>query len=202
MKNLFLALTFTMLAAGCSSGTTVADLPSNVTNSFRGTFQNTPGTQSGTVIIDVQDVGGVVSGNIIFQSDDDNCLRNNAVSGTSTGFNLNLTADQSGREFTSVLTTREKDAETTDANGNVTVTPGALVSEIEVKSSSGVVGTFITDLGNGEVLTRVTSVADVSGNLNMQFTITNAGNAISGTYTTDGTVCSNGTGSGRMSLSR
>lgn len=183
-----------MLAAGCSSGTTVADLPSNVTNSFRGTFQNTPGTQNGTVIIDIQDVNGVVSGNIIFESTGDNCLRNNSVSGNSTGFNLNLTADQTGREFTSVITEREAP----DEDGG----EGALVSQIEVRSSSGTVGTFITTLGNGNVVTRVTTVADVSGNLNMQFTISNSGNTLAGTYTTDGTVCSNGTGSGRMTLNR
>jgi hypothetical protein len=194
MKNLFLVLTFAMLAAGCSSGTTVADLPSNVTNSFRGTFQNTPGTQRGTVIIDIQDVNGVVSGNIIFTSEGDNCLRNSAVNGSSTGFNLNLVADQTGREFTSIITEREAP----DENGG----EGPLVSSIEVRSSSGTVGTFVTTLGNGNVVTRVTTVADVTGNLNMQFTIANSGSTISGTYTTDGSVCSNGTGAGSMNLSR
>lgn len=202
MKNILFVLSIAMLAAGCSSGTTVADLPSNVTSRFVGTFNNTPGSQNGTVIIDVQDVNGVVSGNIIFESDGDNCLRNATVDGQSTGFNLNLTADQSGREFTTTITEREPSTETTDEDGNPVTLPGEVISIIEVKSSSGTVGTFNSTLANGNEVERVTTVADVAGNLNMQFTITEAGNSINGTYTTTGSVCSNGTGSGRMSLSR
>ncbi len=195
MKNLLFVLSIAMLAAGCSSGTTVADLPSNVTNSFRGTFSNTPGSQSGTVIIDIQDVDGTVTGNIIFESDDDNCLRNSSVSGTSTGFNLNLTADQEGQRSQVTITEREPN----DENGN----EGALVSELVFLTTTTNQGTFVTTLGNGNIITRVVAAPeDTSGTLNMQLTITNSGNTISGTYTTTGNVCSNSTGSGTMRLNR
>lgn len=209
MKNLLFVLSIAMLAAGCSSGTTVADLPSNVTNSFRGSFQNSPGTQRGTVVIDIVDTNGVVSGNIIFATQDDvsNCLRNAAVTGTSTGFNLNVTADQTGQQFTTTITERGPDVETTTTSTSgvetTTTTAGELISEIVVLSSSGQEGTFITTLGNGNVVTRVTTAASqVSGTLNMQFTISNQGNTIAGTYTTTGDICSNQTGSGTMTLSR
>jgi len=195
MKKVLFVLSIAMLAAGCSSGTTVADLPSNVTSRFSGTFQNTPNTQSGGVTIDIQDVDGVVSGNIIFNAGGDNCLRNSTVTGNSSGFNLTLTAEQAGQRSQVTLTEREPN------------TPegaeGALVSETVFFVVGGAQGTSITTLSNGNILTRVTDAPmETMGTLNMQFTIANGGNDLNGTYTTTGDICSNQTGSGTMNLSR
>lgn len=143
MKNIFLALAVALLTSACSSGTTVADLPANVTGRYLGTFQNTPDTQSGTIALTIAEAdGGVVTGNIIFESDGDNCLGNNVVTGTSTGFQLALTSPQEGE---------------------------------------------------GE---------DAAGVLNMQFTISNSGNNLGGSYVVTGETCSDGTGSGLMTLRR
>ena len=187
MKKILLVLSIALLAAGCSSGTTVSDVPSNVTSRYTGTFNNTPGSQSGTVIIDIQDVNGVVSGNIIFQSSGDNCLRNSTVSGTSTGFNLALSADQTGQRNSVTIEEREP-----GENG----AQGALVSSVTFLIASGVEGTVVTELGNGNIQTRITSAPqETSGTLDMQFTVGGGGSTLSGTYTTTGNVCSNQTGS-------
>lgn len=202
MKNLLFVLSIAILTAGCSSGTTVADLPSNVTNAFRGTFQNNPGTQSGGVTLDIQDVNGTVSGNIIFASDEDNCLRNSTVTGSSTGFNLSLSADQTAQRFSVTITERGPD-EVTGEGDNQTTSPGPLISEITFLTTGGVQGTVVTTLGNGNVVTRETSAPEqTDGTLNMQLTISNNGNSLSGTYTTTGNVCSNNSGAGTMSFSR
>jgi len=204
-------ITLAILTIGCSSGTTVSDLPSNVTSRFVGTFVNTPNTQNGTVTLDLAETDGSVSGNVIFESSGSNCLKNATVSGNNTGFNMNLTAEQVSRQYTIVITLREPDVVTDTTTGEppvttTTTTPGAIISTRTIKSSGGSVGETNRTLSNGNVENRVTTVADVTGTLSMQFAVTNSGNSLSGTYVITGTTadltCSNSTGSGTMTLNR
>ena len=207
MKNNALLIAFAILMVGCSSGTTVSDLPQNVTSRFVGTFVNTPNTQTGTVTLDLSETAGVVNGNVIFQSAGANCLRNATVSGSNTGFNMNLTAEQISRLYTIEITEREPDIPTFDDMGVQTgTTAGPIVSQRTVMSSTGTVGTTISTLSNNNVVTRVTSVQDVSATLTMQFAVGNSGSSLNGTYVVTGdtadSTCSNSTGSGTMTLNR
>ena len=197
MKNITLALVFTLLLAACSSGTTVSDLPQNATSRFTGSFNTTIAGESGTVTIDlVEDAAGALTGNIIFTPNGNSCLRNASVSGTTSGFNIALEAAQSSTLFTTITTIRE--ASTTDSDGN-TVT-GVLISTSTTTSSSGSVGTTVSTASNGETTTRVTSSSDVNGTLRMQFAISNNGTNLNGTYVVEGQTCSDSTDSGTMNL--
>ena len=204
MKNLFLAFLSVLTISACSSGATVTEAPANVTSRFQGTFQNTPNTQSGTVVIDIiEDTGGGISGNIIFESNGSNCLRNAQISGNSSGFNMNLSAPQAALLFTTLVTVTEADTEETDPlTMIVTVTPGAVISTRTVLSNAGVVGTSTRTLSNGDIETRATTQSNVTGELSITFAISNAGSTLGGTYVVTGESCSNSTGSGSMNLSR
>ncbi|NND00151.1 MAG: hypothetical protein HKN85_08215 [Gammaproteobacteria bacterium] len=198
MKNTAFAVMISILVAACSSGTAVTELPQNATSRFQGTYQNTPNTQSGVVIIDIfEDESGQITGNIIFQPDGlINCLRNAAVSGNSNGFNISLVAPMSGRLYTITTTITEPD----DVSAGGTVTPGAVTVEVRT-ATSGIEGTTTTTSSNGTVTTVETTSNDLEGDLNMQFALANNGNTLNGTYTTTGNLCSNQTGSGTMNLS-
>lgn len=186
MKNIFLILLVASLVTACSSGTTVSPLPANVTQLFQGTFQNNPGTESGTVTLNIQeDASGVISGTITFNASPNPCLRNSTVAGNSNGFNLSFTADQTRDVFTIV---------TTVSNSN------GVVSESTRTSSNGTPGTVTTTTG-GQTTAVVTTVASAAGVLNATIAISNNGSTLSGTYFVDGEACSNQTGSGTMNLS-
>lgn len=189
MKNIVLALIAASLVSACSSGSTATELPQDVTSIFRGSYENTPSTQSGNITLDIQETtGGVVSGNIIFTSaGDNNCLTNTTVSGTSSGFNLNLSGDQSGEVFTTTITT-------TSSSGSTSSTTRT--------SRTGQVGTQSFTNSDGSARSETTTLENTTGTLNMQFSISNGGNNLGGTYIVDGNVCSNQTGSGTMSLSK
>ncbi|MFT7526440.1 MAG: hypothetical protein ACI9LY_001587 [Arenicella sp.] len=189
MKNIVLALIATLLVSACSSGSTATELPQNITSLFTGTYQNTPGTQSGTMTLDiVEDTAGGVTGNLIFvPAGNNNCLTNTPVSGTSNGFNLSLTGDQSGEVFTTTITT-------TSTSGSTSTTT--------TTSRTGQVGTESFTNSDGSARSEVTSVVNTSGTLNMQFSISNDGNNLGGTYIVDGDTCSNQTGSGTMTLTK
>lgn len=189
MKNIVLALIAALLVSACSSGSTATELPQNVTSTFLGSYQNTPNTQSGTITLDIQEsTGGAVSGNIIFVSaGNNNCLTNTTVSGTSSGFNLNLSGDQSGEVFTTTITT-------TSASGSTSTSTRT--------SRTGQVGTESFTNSDGSARSETTTVETTSGTLNMQFSISNGGNNLGGTYIVDGNVCSNQTGSGTMTLTK
>ena len=191
MKNLALTLAMAVLLAACSSGSTVSPLPSTTNSQFSGTYQNLNNTQSGTVRMDLVETDGdgtsAVSGNIIFTANGNNCLNNGQVTGTSNGFNISLTAPITRDEYT--ITT--------------TVTRSDNSASVSVRtSSSGTVGEVSRVNANGDSETVVTSVSSLSGNINIQLAISNNGNTLSGTYTTDGNVCSNQTGTGDMTLNR
>jgi uncharacterized protein YceK len=189
MKNILLALGVALLVSACSSGSTATELPQNVTSQFKGTYQNTPGTQNGTLTLDiVENAAGVVTGNLIFVAGTpSNCLTNAPVNGTSSGFNLSLSADQSGEVFTTTITT-------TSTSGSTSTTT--------TTSRTGRVGTESFTNSDGSSRSETTTVEDTTGTLNMQFSITNNGNNLGGTYVVDGNTCSNQTGSGTMSLTK
>ncbi len=188
---------FATALVGCSSGSSEAPAPASVTSRYEGTFQNTPGTQNGNMTLNLsEDSAGTVTGNVIFTSSGANCLRNASVTGTTTGFNFSLSADQSGELFTTTTTTV---VTTVDSSGTETSVTESIVT---TESSAGVVGTVRTDLGGGRVSTAVTTSTAATGTLEMQFAIGNSGATLSGTYVTTGDVCSNQTGSGDMTLNR
>lgn len=179
----------TLLVSACSSGSTATELPANVTSRFQGTYENTTGSQMGTVTIDiVETADGTVSGNIIFESEGSNCLRNAPVTGNSTGFNLSLTADQSGFLFTTTVTN-------TNPNTGFSSTTTTI-------STTGRVGSSMVTNTDGTTTSTVTTSEDTTGTLNMTFTITNSGANLGGTYVVNGNTCSNQSGSGNMTLSR
>ena len=186
MKNITLTLIFTLLLAACSSGTTVSDLPQNVTSRFQGTFQTTVAGESGSVTIDlIEDAGGGITGNIIFTPNGSSCLRTSTVAGSSTGFNIVLGADQAYELFTITTTV-------TSSGGSVDTTV--------TTSLSGTLGTVTSTDSNGAVTTVVTTSEELAGILNMQFVIGNNGTNINGTYTVSGNTCTNSTNSGTMNL--
>jgi uncharacterized protein YceK len=189
MKNIVLALIVALLLSACSSGSTATELPQNITSLFKGSYQNTPGTQSGTMTLDiVEDTAGGVTGNLIFvAAGNNNCLANTSISGTSSGFNLSLTGDQSGSVFTTTITT-------TSTSGSTSTTT--------TTSRTGQVGTASFTSSDGSARSETTTVVNTSGTLNMQFSISNSGNNLGGTYIVDGNTCSNQTGSGTMTLTK
>ena len=194
MKNAAFAVLFSMLVVACSSGTAVTELPQNVTSRFSGTFQNTPGSQNGTLTIDiVESATGVITGNIIFTSSASNCLRNAPVNGTSNGFNVSLSAAQNRVEFVETTTVTRPGTEEM---------PTPVVTTTIRKLENGQAGTTTTTAGDGTTTVVVTVENALSATLNMQFAVSNNGNTLSGSYVTDGNTCSNQTGSGSMNLSR
>lgn len=205
MKIIALSLMLTLLLSACSSGTTASPVPSNVTSRFQGNFQNTPGTQSGTVTLDLtEDAAGNIAGNIIFASAGPNCLQNATVAGNTSGFSVTLEAPQSSLEFT--ITTRvEELTEVSDGMGGTTIEGPTLISETTRTSSTGNVGTTVSESVSGSVTRRTTvttTQADTTGTLTFLLTSSNDGSNLSGTYTVSGDTCSNATGSGTISVSR
>jgi len=168
-------------------------LPSTVNSQFEGPFMNINNTQSGTVRLDlVESDGGALSGNVIFTSTGTggNCLGNTTIGGNSTsnGFNLSIVTNEIVRtRFTIVTTTTRPDGSTTQTTRFAT---------------SGTVGTETRTGSDGTVTTTVTSEDDLTGVINIQLAISNNGNTLSGTYVTTGTICSNNTGTGDMTLNR
>lgn len=205
MKNIALALMLTILVSACSSGTTVSPVPSNVTSRFVGNFQNTPGSQSGGVTLDIsEDDAGNITGNIIFTSAGANCLKNATVSGTTSGFSVTLQAPQTSVEYT--ITTRvEETEEVSDGMGGVTIVGPTLISETVRTSSTGNTGTTVSTSVSGSITrttTTTTVQSDTLGTLTILFTSSNNGANLAGTYTVSGGTCSNATGSGTISVSR
>lgn len=99
MKNIALSLIFLFSLAACSSGTTVADTPFNITGLYNGVFENTAGTEMGTITLNIieDETSGIISGNIIFEVEDSQqtCFVNGSISGTTSAFSVILTANQS-----------------------------------------------------------------------------------------------------------
>ena len=191
MKNILLVLLAASLVTACSSGTTVSPSPSNVTQLFQGTFQNNPGTESGTVTLNIVDDGnGGITGNISFSASPNPCLRNGTVTGDTSGFNINFVVNQDRTVFTITTTVTEINSDGT--TGDVTTTIRT--------ASSGTVGTVMTTTST-ETRQVITASQDLTGDLNAQIAISNNGSTLSGTYVVSGNACSNQTGTGTMNLS-
>ena len=195
-----------MLVAACSSGTTISDVPQNITSTFSGSF--TDGAQSGTLTLNLSDNNaGVVTGSVLVSGN--TCLQNGTFSdGVSNGFDVTISGiDQTGPAgadmFEVITTTTGPGTTVTNADGTTTTTPGA-VSITTVIQSSGTVGTQQVTQADGTVVMTVTNLIDgddgAVGFLNLQLAITNGGSTLSGTFVTTGDVCPPGQGSGSIVL--
>ena len=152
MKNIALALILTILVAACSSGTTVGDIPNNVTGVYRGNIESTNERSRGSVILNIaEDSNGDIIGNIIFELefDGDDCLLNSTVAGGTSGFSVALSLVEGS------ITTTDADGETTTD----TVT-GASFQLTQANAGNTLTGTYVgascsNSTGSGSiVLTR------------------------------------------------
>lgn len=100
MKNIVLTIALTFLLAACSSGggSTITELPNNLTGVFTGTYESQNGDDTGTITInlaqpqDDTELTGVVT---VEPDDPGVCLSNGAItSGTVSGFSASITAAQ------------------------------------------------------------------------------------------------------------
>ncbi|MBX2848767.1 MAG: hypothetical protein KTR16_10625 [Acidiferrobacterales bacterium] len=96
MKNIIVSLILLVSVAACSSGSTVAEVPFNVSGIYNGTFENTDGTQSGSFTLNIveDESTGAILGNIIFETEDNTCFVNGSVTGSTSSFSVFLEADQ------------------------------------------------------------------------------------------------------------
>lgn len=101
MNKLATSLLISLLATvliGCSSGsstTSSGDVILNISGKFVGDFENTEGNQDGTATLDLQlaDDEVTVSGNALFDDENNQCLLSGPITGTLAGTNLTLTLD-------------------------------------------------------------------------------------------------------------
>jgi len=133
MKNVqhLLILAFAASLVACSSGTTTSPTPSNYTGVFSGSFTNTPDTQSGSMTLNIAENidGTAVNGNMIFDSERENCLVNATISeSTINGFSITIIADQS--------TSSRSGSSTTDGSINIQLT--------QSNSGNNLDGTYVT----------------------------------------------------------
>jgi len=219
MKNIALSIVLALVLTACSSGSSEAPVPTNVTAQFSGSYQSNNGLDRGTATIDLFESpdGLMVIGNLIFQASpgvgNALCLRNTTVANSvNNGFNLNIdgnpisvivsAADEEDL-FEIVTTTTPVDDPDTDVDESVpTITT--------VIARSGVPGTQQRVLADGTVIETVTTLIEgeegeevtLTGAINIQLAISNEGNTLSGTYVVDGNLCSNSTGAGTITLNR
>ena len=93
MKNIGLSLALLLLLASCSSGTTVADTPFNITGVYLGEYENISGSIEDTLTLNiVEDQSGIITGNILFNFEENDrasvCGTNSTVDGSTTGFTV------------------------------------------------------------------------------------------------------------------
>ncbi|MCH2189438.1 MAG: hypothetical protein MK188_00755 [Gammaproteobacteria bacterium] len=101
MNKLATSLLISLLATvliGCSSGsstTSPGDVVLNISGKFEGTFENTEGNQSGLATFDLQlaEDEMTVSGNALFDDENNQCLLSGPITGTLAGSNLTLSLD-------------------------------------------------------------------------------------------------------------
>lgn len=174
MKNIALSLFLVLFVSACSSGTTVADTPFNITGLFQGVYQNSTGARTGSFLLNiVEDDSGTVTGNLIFDEDGSGCTFNGTITGSTSGFSAALTLDIATGEF--IEETVEETVETVDD---------------------------VTGVVTSTVVENIVLVA-VEGQTIYQLTQSNTGNSLTGTYTSaDIPDCSNASGSGTVSITR
>lgn len=138
MKNLAFSLALILILAACSSGSTVADTPFNVTGLFSGEFENTSGSRQEGIILNIaEDQNNNIVGNIIFETDPNDpssCAINSPISGSTSGFSVMLEAEV------------EDGISVTDADGNTTTSSGGSILYQLTQSNSGrtLSGTYVT----------------------------------------------------------
>lgn len=107
MKNLALTLCITLLLAACSSGSSVSEIPPNISGLYRGDFESSNERDAGTMIMNLadDDLGGI-QGTLQFEfsETDLTCLVNSTIEGTINGFAVRLESDQDGGLITFQLT--------------------------------------------------------------------------------------------------
>lgn len=100
MKNIALTLALTILLAACSSGggSTVVELPNNLTGVFNGTYESQNGDDSGSITLNLaQPLDGTdLTGVVTVDADVPGvCLGNGAIDeGSISGFSASITAGQ------------------------------------------------------------------------------------------------------------
>ena len=110
MKNLALTLCITLLLAACSSGSSVSEIPPNISGLYRGDFESSNERDAGTMILNLaQDEAGVVEGTIQFEfsETDLTCLRNGTIMGNVNGFAVRLEAETDAGGMTFQLTSTD-----------------------------------------------------------------------------------------------
>jgi len=110
MKNIALTLCITLLLAACSSGSSVSEIPPNISGLYRGDFESSNERDAGTMILNIfEDDAGAVTGTfqLEFRETDLTCFVNSTVTGLVNGFNVSLTADQNGGSITFQLTSTD-----------------------------------------------------------------------------------------------
>ncbi len=93
MKIIALSVFLVLFVSACSSGTSVSDLPPQVTSStFSGDFITSNNLGAGSIQLDLTDDGsGSISGNLIISNESEPaCICTSEVTGTQTGFDLIL----------------------------------------------------------------------------------------------------------------
>ena len=141
MKNIILALFLAVTVSACSSGSSVADTPFNITGVYNGTFvsnTNDDTRNSGEFTLNIaEDNAGNVSGNIIFANAggnvDNGCVFSGLVNGDTSGFSVALTVDVPSGTIVTVV----------DMDGN----------PVDVDISSGEINYQLTQSNNGNTLT-------------------------------------------------
>jgi len=146
MKNIALTIVLALVLAACSSGSTVADIPFNVTGTYFGEYENSTNMRDGTFTLNIaEDQAGNINGTIIYDKDPLDafaCEINSVVSGDTSGFSVRIVADVNAGE-------------------------------------------------------------NATGTITFQLTQSNSGNNLNGSYVSTGIdVCSNGSGSGTVTMTR
>lgn len=91
MKKLALTFVMTLFLVACSSGTTVSDVPINLTGNYTGTYENLEGTDEGIVLLNLVESNATGEFSGIAQFVDNDCLLNSVIeSGVRIGFNIRL----------------------------------------------------------------------------------------------------------------
>ena len=153
MKKILLSFALLVTLASCSSGTTVADTAFNLTGIYFGQFQNQSGSRQETLTLNIaEDDTGTIVGNIIFNTDENDpssCAINSVVSGTTSGFSVQITAevdteiivDADGAETEAV--TGEIVYQLTQSNSGQTLTGTYVSTGIEGCSNASGSGTIV-----------------------------------------------------------
>lgn len=153
MKNILLSLLLVLLVSACSSGSTVADTPFNITGLFSGTYES----NSSPTINDVRTSGrftlnivesdsGVISGNILFENDlnviNNGCVFNALVNGFTSGFSVALTAEvPEGETFEGEAVVGQVDYQLTQSNSGNTLTGTYIATNLQNCSNFSGAGT-------------------------------------------------------------